>query len=110
MRKNQVILLMIIDNEKWHYLAVKKLSLLFCKITSEHDGEFCCLNFLRLFSTENKLKEHENVCKNHGHCYIEMPKEESISKYNHGQKYMKIPFIICADMEPLLEKISLYLS
>ena len=27
-RENQVILLMITDGEKWHYLAVKKLSVL----------------------------------------------------------------------------------
>ena len=34
-----------------------------------------------------------------------MPKEESILKYNHGVKSVKIPFIIYADMEFLLEKI-----
>ena len=93
-RENQGILFMIIDGEKWHYLAVKKLSASFCKITSKHDGDLYCLNCLNSFSTENKLKEHENVCKNHNHCYIEMPKEESILKYNHGEKPMKTPFII----------------
>ena len=31
-----------------------------------------------------------------------MPKEESILKYNHGEKYMKIPFIIHADMKSYL--------
>ena len=43
-RENQVILLMITDNEKWHDLAVKKLSALICKIKSKHDGDFYCLN------------------------------------------------------------------
>ena len=33
-RKNQVILLMITDGKKWHYLAVKKLSALLRRITS----------------------------------------------------------------------------
>ena len=32
-RENQVILLMIADGEKWHYLAVKSLSALFRGIT-----------------------------------------------------------------------------
>ena len=105
MRKNQVILLMITDNEKWHYLAVKKLSALYCKITSKHDGDVYCLNCLQSFRTENKLKEHGNVCKNHDYCYIEMPKEGSILKYNHGEKSTKIPFIIYADIESLLDKI-----
>ena len=36
MRENHVILLMITDGEKWHYLAVKNLCALFCKITSNH--------------------------------------------------------------------------
>ena len=102
--ENQVILLMITDGEKWHYLAIKKLSALLCKITSKHDGDFYCLNCLHSFRTENKLKEHENVCKSHDYCYIEMPKIGSILKYNNGAKFMKIPFIIYAEMESLLEK------
>ena len=35
--KNQVLLLMITDGEKWHYLSVKKLSALLREITSKHD-------------------------------------------------------------------------
>ena len=36
-----------------------------------------------------------------------MPKEDNkILKYNHGEKSMKAPFIIYADLEPLLEKMS----
>ena len=36
-----------------------------------------------------------------------MPKEDNkILKYNHGEKSMKAPFIIYADVESLLEKIS----
>ena len=34
-----------------------------------------------------------------------MPKEGSILKYNHGEKSTKIPFIIYADIESLLDKI-----
>ena len=41
-RENQVILLMITDGEKWHYLAVKILSVLFKGITSKHEGDFYC--------------------------------------------------------------------
>ena len=85
---------MITDNKKWHHLVIKTLSALFCQITSKHNGDFNCLNYFHSFSKENKLKEHENVCKNHDYCCIEMPKEESILKYNHGEKYMKIPFIM----------------
>ena len=36
--KNQVILLMIIDNKKWHYLEVKKLLALLRGIRSTNNG------------------------------------------------------------------------
>ena len=74
-RENQVILLMITDSKKWHYFAVKKISALFCKITSKHDGDFYCLNCFHSLSKENKLKEHENICKNYHYYYIEIPKK-----------------------------------
>ena len=34
---------MITDGKKWHYLAVKKLSVLLRGITSNHVGDFYCL-------------------------------------------------------------------
>ena len=40
-----------------------------------------------------------------------MPKEDNkILKYNHGEKSMKIPFIIYADLECFLEKMSTYIN
>ena len=60
-RKNQVILLMITDGEKWHYLAVKCLSALFSGILSKHDGDFYCLNYFHSYSTKEKLKKHKKV-------------------------------------------------
>ena len=55
-REFQVILLMITDGKKWHYLAVKKVSALFRGITSKHEGDFYCLNCFHSFRIENKLK------------------------------------------------------
>ena len=104
-RKNQVILLMIIDGKKWHYLAVKKLSALLKGITSKHKGDFYCLNCFHSYRTENKIKKHYDVCKNHDYCYVEIPEENNkILKCNHGEKSMKIPIIIYADLGSLLEK------
>ena len=83
----------------------KKLSALLKGITSNHKGDFYCLNCFHSYSTKNKLKKHKNVCENHGYCYVEMPKEDNkILKYSHGEKSMKVPFIIYADLESLLEK------
>ena len=49
------------------------------------------------------------MCQNHDYCYVEIPKEyNKILKYNHGEKSMKIPFIIYADLESLLKKMSTF--
>ena len=62
-RENQVILLMISGGEKWHYLAVKKMSALFRGITGNNHGDFYCLNCFRLYTTENKLESHKKYAK-----------------------------------------------
>ena len=56
-RENQVILLMITDGEKYHYLAVKSLSRLLYGMTSNHHGDFYCLSCLRAFCTDSALKK-----------------------------------------------------
>ena len=106
-RENQVILLMITDGEKWHYLAVKTLSALLKGITSKDKGDFYCLNCFHSYGTKEKLKKHINVCEDHDYCYVEMPeKDNKILKYNYGEKSMKVPFIVYADVEYLLGKMS----
>ena len=66
-----------------------------------------CLNCFQSYTTENKLKKHKKVCENHDYCYVEMPeKDNKILKYNQGEKSMKVPFIIYADLESLLEKMN----
>ena len=42
------------------------------------------------------------------YCHVEMPNEDNkIIKYNQGEKSIRSPFIIYADLECLLEKIIL---
>ena len=67
-RENQLILLTITDDEKCHYLAVKRLSALFRKITGNNNGDFYCLNCFQSNTTANKLKKHKKVCENHDYC------------------------------------------
>ena len=106
-RENHLILLMITDDEKWHYLAVKSLSALLKGITSNRKGDFYCLNCLRAYTAKDRLEEHKNVRENHDYCDVEMPEEDNkILKYNQGEKSMKVPLIIYADLERLLEKMS----
>ena len=77
-RENQVILLMIGDGEKWHYLTVRSLSALLKVITSKQKGDSYCLNCFHLYRTKETLEKHMKVCEDKDYCYIEMPK-----KVNH---------------------------
>ena len=105
-REKQVILLMITDGEKWHYKAVTRLSGLLRGVTGNNNGDFYCLNCFHAYRTTNKLETHKKICENHDYCHVEMPNEDSkIIKYNQGEKSIKAPFIIYADLECLLEKI-----
>ena len=98
---------MISNGEKWHYLTVKNLSGLLRGITSNHAGDFYCLNCFCAYSTKNKLENHKKICGNHNYCHVEMPtKDNNIIKYNQGEKSIKMSFTIYADLECLLEKLS----
>ena len=103
----QMILLMIIDGEKLHYLVVRNLSGLFKGITSNHYGDFYSLNCFHSCRTKNKLEAHKKICENHDYCHVEMPvKGNNTIKYNHGEKSIDMSFTVYADLECLLEKMS----
>ena len=88
------------NNNNWHYLAVKSISGLLKEITSKHNGEFYCLNCFHSYTTEKKLKKHERICKYQDFWRVKMPREDNkILKYNPGEKSLKVPFIIYADLE-----------
>ena len=105
-RKNQVTLLMITDDGKrWHYFAVRSLSSLLRGISTSNNGDFYCLNCFHSYLTLNKVKKHDRVCNNHDYCHIDMPEEgENILKYSPGDKSLKAPFLIYADLQCLLKK------
>ena len=84
---------------------MKSLSALLRGITSNHNGDFYCLNCFHSHSTKEELEKHENVCNDHDYCYVQMPNYNKILKYNHGKKSMRAPFFIYADLECLLEKM-----
>ena len=119
-RLNQVVLLMIIDGVKWHYLALKgiitsdghmrptqSISRLFNRITSSNTtNDYCyCLNCFHQYSTENKLQEHELVCEDHDYCDAVMPGDKNkILKYTTGSKSLKMTHAIYVDIECQLVK------
>ena len=84
-RKKQVILLILSNGKKQHYLFVNNLSALLEKKSSNHRGDFYCLNCFNSYTSENKLKKLEEICSNHDSYRIEMPKwTKKILKNNPG--------------------------
>ena len=97
---------MIGDGEKYHYLAVTNLSGLLQGNSSNHEGDFYCLNCFNPYTSKNKLKEHEEICNNHSSCRIEMPEwVNKILTHNPGEKSLKKPFAIYLDLECILKKL-----
>ena len=107
-RNNQVNLLMITDGtSNWHYFAIKNISGLLRGITSNHNGDFYCLNCLHSYRTKSKLKKREKICKNHDFCNLKMPDvNNDIFESKPRKKSLKHPFIIYADLECLLLKMN----
>ena len=84
---------------------IRSLSWLFRGITRNNHGDFYCLGCLHSFRTDNALTKHERLCDKNYYCHVEMPTEDNNKlKYNHGEKLLKVPFAIYADLECLLIK------
>ena len=118
-RSYQIVLLMITDNIKRHYLALKSISTndgfvkptqsisrLSNKITSTNTtDDYYCLNCFKSYRTESKLKEHELICDNHDYCEIIVPDENHKTlKYLQGTKCVKMEHAIYLDLECILSK------
>ena len=97
---------MITDGEKWHYLAVTRLSGLLRGVRSNNNGDFYCLNCFCSYKTKNKLDLREKVRKNRDYCQVEMPNKDNNTIEFNQKNYGKATFVIYADLEGLLEKIS----
>ena len=94
---------MITDGtSNWHYLVVKSISGLLRRITSNHNGNFYCLNCFHSYTTAKKLRKHERICNVHNFCHL----KDKMLKYIPGEKSLRVPFIVYADLECLLRKIN----
>ena len=82
---------MIIDGDiNWHYLEIKNISGLLRGITSNHNGDFYCLNCLHSYRTKSILKKHEKICKNHDFCNLKMPE---VYKVHQEKNQSKMPLL-----------------
>ena len=92
---------------RWHYTAIKSLSRLLASKNSKHKGKmYFCMNCLQGFSTELTRDEHYAYCSNNEAVRVEMPfKKHLVLMFIDGQNQFKVPFVIYADFESILEPI-----
>ena len=106
-RPRIVNLLLISDGEKQPYCLIKSLSRLLSSQVSKHDhANSFCLNCLKHFPNEERLKIHEEYCLKHQAIKIEMPEEGSLVTFIHHNRSIKVPFVVYADFEAFTEEIS----
>ena len=99
----RIINLMIIsENNRKHYVAIKSLSRL---LSSKNTKHYFCKNCLQGFIEESSRDKHLDYCINNESVKVEMPLKKPIVQYSDGQFQFKVPFIMYGDFESILESI-----
>ena len=99
-------LMLITGNIRKYYVAIKSLSRLLSSQNTKHKGkEYFCMNCLQGFNEDSSRDEHLDYCINNESVKVEMPHKKAIVQYSDGQVQFKVPFIMYADFESILEPI-----
>ena len=89
-----------------HYTAIKSLSRLLRSSNTKHMcKQYACTNCLQGFLLEASRDEHRVYCENNETVRVEMPRKGSKIEFCDGQNQFKVPFIMYADFESILEPI-----
>ena len=102
--------MLIESGEKQHYCYVKRVSALLYDQSKSHNTKHYCMLCMNGFSREDLLENHKKYCNGlkGKPTRIDMPKEEEkIVSFQNYYKQMKVPYVIYADFEALVKKISL---
>ena len=104
---DRVVNLMILeDEEKKHYIAIKSLERLLSKMNSKSNpSQHFCSNCLQGSKLEESRDNHYEYCSSNESVRIEMPTRNPIVKYSKGQHQFRVPFIMYADFQSILEPI-----
>ena len=102
-----VNLLLISQGPIQHYCLITNLDHFLSHQTKHGDPRFYCSHCLHGFTTAHLLTEHKPYCQPHGPQKIKMPTEENkYLKFTDYHHQLKSPFVIYADFESILNKVS----
>ena len=101
-------LLLTTENENKHYTLIKDFNRFMFNQTQHKEKKHFCMHCLRCFSSERVLINHKDNCiQINGAQAVKMPdKNNNILKFNNFHKQQPVPFVIYADFEAIIEKIS----
>ena len=98
--------MLITDHNKKHYVMIKSIKRLLSRQNSKHkESQHFCINYLQGFAEQISRDEHYVYCRSNEAVRIEMPNKKPIVEYSDGQYKFKVPFMMYADFESILEPI-----
>ena len=99
-------LMLIMDHNNKHYVAIKSLRRLLSRQNSKHkESQHFCINCLQGFREKKSRDEHLVYCRNNEAVRIEMPNKKPIVRYSDEQYQFKVLFVMYPDFESILEPI-----
>ena len=105
----EINLLMVSEDGIRHYTAIKSLSrLLSSKNSNTKCKQHFCMNCLQGFMQESSRDQHQVYCEDNESVRVEMPKQGSTVEFKDGQNQFRVPFIMYADFESILEPMTLW--
>lgn len=100
-----VDLLLIHRGENYHYCSIKNFNRLMVDQNADNNQYFYFHYCLHGFIKKGLLTKHVPYCQVHGAQRTEMPsEEEKWLKYTDVSKQLRVPFVVYANFESLLER------
>ena len=100
-------LLVTTNTETNHYVWIKNFNKLCAGVTKNTSKKFFCKHCIQHFPSKERLEKHLMDCIVLTKCQaIQMPNEGEVIKFKSFRETVKIPFVIYADLESLLQKLT----
>ena len=99
-------MLLISEDGIKHYTSIRSLSRLLSSSNSKHHGkQHFCTNCLQGFTQELSRDQHQVYCQDNKTVRVEMPRKGLTVEFYDGQNQFRVPFVMYADFEVILEPI-----
>ena len=107
LKKEKHLLLLVIDENKSHYVYIKDFDRFMFHKTKNKNKKYFCKSCLQCFSCKNVLTKHKEVCLSiNGAQSVRL--EKGTIEFKNYFKQIPVPFKLYADFECNLESVESY--